>query len=419
MGRQLGARAIRFDFAILLRSTALSLAVTGFALGASAQSSPEEAKPAQTVPAKPVPAQADPKPAAPKPAAAPPSSADKLAAAVLAKDAAPATPKSTTAKPAAKPAEKITAPATTTAATKPVTTPVATKPATIAAKPATTASATATSTAAPTAAATAAKPPVKTAAKKAKPKVKTIDDMAVEGQVSLTLAALTNWINTSKDNRKLPFAVVDKNTAQILVFDATGKLKGMAPILIGSAVGDTSAEGVGDRELKDIPMLDRTTPAGRFVAGYGPATGHSKVLWIDYPTAISIHPVLTTAAAKFEKRAQRLTSKTPDDNRITHGCINVSSTFYANTVRSVFGKKGGVFYVIPDSISLLEAFPAYVPPAPETAIASLEEPVVAPVEPVKTAEPKQAPKQPKEKTASLEKSAPQKTAPKTAKTVLE
>jgi len=218
----------------------------------------------------------------------------------------------------------------------------------------------------PTTAATAtttAKPPVKTAAKKpaAKAKAKTIDDMAAEGDVSLTLAALTDWILTSNDNRKQPFAVVDKANAQILIFDAAGKLKGMAPILVGSAMGDTSAEGVGDRELKDIPDEEKTTPAGRFLAAYGPAVGGERVLWIDYNTSISIHPVLTTVAAKWEKRAQRLSSKTAEDNRITHGCINVEASFYANTVRPNF-KKGGLFYILPDSISILDAFPAYIPP---------------------------------------------------------
>jgi hypothetical protein len=274
--------------------------------------------------------------------------------------AADPTPAKAISKPAEKPAPKAETPKAEVAKTE-----VPTSETKVAAKPAATASTI--SKPAVTAAATpaqpaAAKPPVKTAAKgKAKPKVKTIDDMADEGDVSLTLAALTDWIITSKDNRKQPFAVVDKANAQILIFDATGKLKGMTPVLIGSATGDTSAEGVGDRELKDIPDEEKTTPAGRFLAAFGPAQGGESVLWIDYNTSISIHPVLTTVAAKWEKRAQRLASKTAEDNRITHGCINVPASFFANTVRPVF-KKGGLFYILPDTISLLDAFPAYQPP---------------------------------------------------------
>lgn len=181
---------------------------------------------------------------------------------------------------------------------------------------------------------------------------------AAKPQLTGDVADMVAWVIASGDNRDLPFAVVDKKAAQILVFDAKGKLKAQAAALLGSAVGDYSAEGVGDRELRDIPAEDRTTPSGRFVAGYGPAAGGERVLWIDYATAISIHAVPKTAPKK-EKRSTRLSSKTVDDNRITHGCINVSSTFYSKTIKATFGKKGGVFYVLPDTITVQEAFPAF------------------------------------------------------------
>lgn len=172
------------------------------------------------------------------------------------------------------------------------------------------------------------------------------------------VADIVAWVIATGDNRELPFAVVDKANAQVLVFDAKGKLKAQTAALLGSALGDYSAEGVGDRELRDIPAEDRTTPAGRFVAGYGPAAGGDTVLWVDYATAISIHAIPKTYP-KQEKRKTRLSSKTIDDNRITHGCINVSPTFYSKTIKPTFKKAGGVFYVLPDTISVQEAFPAF------------------------------------------------------------
>lgn len=178
--------------------------------------------------------------------------------------------------------------------------------------------------------------------------------------VSETVVDIAGWVIASGDNRGLPFAILDKDAAQVLVFGADGKLKGLAPALIGSAVGDDSAPGVGDRELKDIPMKDRTTPAGRFLAAYGPATGGQRVLWVDYATAVSIHPVATSNRA--EKREERLASPKPDDNRITHGCINVSADFYEKIVKVTFAK-GGVFYVLPDEMTLAEAFPGYATPS--------------------------------------------------------
>lgn len=211
----------------------------------------------------------------------------------------------------------------------------------------------------------AAKPapakPAATTAPDAAPDQKAPDEVAPGQPVSDLVIDLAGWAIATHDNRGLPFAVIDKAAAQILIFDAAGKMKGMAPVLLGSAVGDASAEGVGDRELKDIPMADRTTPAGRFLAGYGPAAGGERVLWIDYAASVSIHPMLSTSASKKEKRKERLASPKPDDNRITHGCINVSSTFYKKVVSTVFRKKGGVFYILPDTMSPQYAFPGFIP----------------------------------------------------------
>ncbi len=188
-----------------------------------------------------------------------------------------------------------------------------------------------------------------------------IDEVDAGEQVSDNVIDIAGWVIGTGDNRGLPFAVIDKDAAQILIFDADGKLQGLAPALIGSAVGDNSAPGVGDRELRKIPAKDRTTPAGRFLAGYGPAAGGQSVLWVDYATAISIHPLSKTAVKK-EKRKERLASPTVKDNRITHGCINVSVAFYNKVVKATFTKKGGVFYVLPDSMSVQEAFPGFEQP---------------------------------------------------------
>ncbi len=183
-----------------------------------------------------------------------------------------------------------------------------------------------------------------------------VDEVDPGQPVGATVIELAGWVIATEDHRGYPFAIVDKAAAQVLVFGADGKLKGLAPVLVGSAEGDHSAPGIGDRELKDIPAKDRTTPAGRFVAGYGPATGGQRVLWVDYETAVSIHPI--TTGNRAEKREERLATPKPDDNRITHGCINVSQDFYDRIVRATFAK-GGVFYVLPDAMTMEEAFPGF------------------------------------------------------------
>jgi len=186
--------------------------------------------------------------------------------------------------------------------------------------------------------------------------VAAVDELPQGQDVSDTVIELAGWVVASKDSQGYPFAVMDKAAAQILVFGGDGKLRGAAPALFGSATGDHSAPGVAGLALREIPGRDRTTPAGRFVGGYGPSIDAGRVLWVDYDSAVSIHP--TPPGTPAEKRAERLASPTPDDNRVTHGCINVSSEFYERVVRSTF-ERGGVFYVLPDNASMAETFPEF------------------------------------------------------------
>jgi hypothetical protein len=63
-------------------------------------------------------------------------------------------------------------------------------------------------------------------------------------------------------------------------------------------------------------------------------------------------------ANRKERRVQRLNSAAVDDNRITFGCINAPTAFYENVVRPLFMAAGGIVYVLPDTKSLGEVFPA-------------------------------------------------------------
>jgi hypothetical protein len=58
----------------------------------------------------------------------------------------------------------------------------------------------------------------------------------------------------------------------------------------------------------------------------------------------------------MERRQQRLRSPTPDDNRITYGCINVAPGFYNKVVSPLFNDTTGIVYILPDSQPLNEIF---------------------------------------------------------------
>lgn len=191
----------------------------------------------------------------------------------------------------------------------------------------------------------------------ATPPVAVIDELPEGQEVSDTVIELAGWVVATRDSEGYPFAIMDKAAAQILVFSGDGRLRGAAPALFGSAVGDHTAPGIAGLALREIPGRDRTTPAGRFIGGFGPSLDAGRVLWVDYDSAVSIHPVATGVPA--EKRVERLTSPTPDDNRITHGCINVSPTFYERVITPIF-ERGGVFYILPETRPLAEVFPEFV-----------------------------------------------------------
>lgn len=179
-------------------------------------------------------------------------------------------------------------------------------------------------------------------------------DARLDSEPSSGVQQVTTWVLESGDSGGLPFIVVDKSRARVFLFDAFGQFMGGAPALIGITEGDDSEPGVGDRELAKIPLEDRTTPAGRFVAKLGPAYGQKVVLWIDYTTALSLHPVVT--GSRNEKRLERLKSPSPDDNRITFGCINVPRDFFRNAVLPLFKTSFGIVYILPETKTLAEAF---------------------------------------------------------------
>ena len=55
------------------------------------------------------------------------------------------------------------------------------------------------------------------------------------------------------------------------------------------------------------------------------------------------------AVEPTERRAERLASPTPDDNRISYGCVNVPAAFYDSVVKPVLGAAPAVVYVLPET----------------------------------------------------------------------
>lgn len=177
---------------------------------------------------------------------------------------------------------------------------------------------------------------------------------SVVAEHSAATRQLTAWVLGTADNQGLPFIVIDKVNAHASAFDHEGRLLGTAPVLLGLAQGDTSPAGIGDRPLSTITPAERITPAGRFVASMGENLGGMGILWIDYDSALSLHPVITTRAA--DRRLQRLSTAEAGDNRISYGCVNVPVTFFDEVVKPAFNGTIGIVYILPETRPLAEVF---------------------------------------------------------------
>jgi hypothetical protein len=164
---------------------------------------------------------------------------------------------------------------------------------------------------------------------------------------------VARWIIDSGDNTGLPFLLVDKVNAQVFAFSSSGQLQGTAPALLGMAHGDRLL-APNTATMAQMPPKVRITPAGRFVSQLAIDSHGKELLVLNYDASISLHPVVKGTPA--EHRAERLSSPTSQDNRISFGCINVPPAFYTTFVHPAFNQTKGVVYVLPETGPASELF---------------------------------------------------------------
>ena len=178
---------------------------------------------------------------------------------------------------------------------------------------------------------------------------------AAEREASPAVQRLKSWVLETGDHQGLPFVLIDKVNARVFAFNPDGRLLGATPVLLGLARGDIAPPDIGDRPLSAIAPEERITPSGRFLASIGENLSGKSILWIDYAGALSLHPVVTARPA--DRRLQRLTTPTSEDNRISYGCVNVPPAFYEDVIATAFRDTAGIVYILPESLSMAEVFP--------------------------------------------------------------
>ncbi len=166
---------------------------------------------------------------------------------------------------------------------------------------------------------------------------------------------VVRWVMASGDAQGHPFVVVDKKEARLYAFSAGGQLLAATDVLLGSAPGDHSVPGVGDRaQSGTLPPEERTTPAGRFLTQPGRNLEGEHVIWFDYDAALAIHRLRPGRSQRV--RAERLASSAPEERRLSLGCVVVPVPFYLDVIEPLLGQRTGVVYVLPETREALEMF---------------------------------------------------------------
>ena len=173
-------------------------------------------------------------------------------------------------------------------------------------------------------------------------------------EASEAVRRVADWVTDSGDHQGLHFVILDKRNAKVFLFRPDGSLRAATPVLLGSAPGDHTVEGVGGKPIHAVLPEERTTPAGRFVAQAGRNTTPEDVVWVDYAAAVSMHRVRATDPR--ERRLERLASPGVEDNRISYGCINMPVAFFENELWPVFQHSRGIVYVLPEQLPLQQVF---------------------------------------------------------------
>ena len=159
---------------------------------------------------------------------------------------------------------------------------------------------------------------------------------------NLILVLLFGMVNMSHASAA-PTITVDKKAGTITVFFPDTNITITQPALIGKVKSDTLNMATYDNPVKS----DYVTPAGKFkiTKMFSWRLQEPMAVFIKGKEAVSaIHPLWM--GNPDQKRVQRLNSPTPDDNRITGGCINVDSKFFYDVINTL--PDGVILTILPE-----------------------------------------------------------------------
>jgi hypothetical protein len=140
-------------------------------------------------------------------------------------------------------------------------------------------------------------------------------------------------IKSEPPNINKPIVIADKRAGIITIVDPNTGKKEIGYALFGKHKYDTLDLSLLDDPTKAMPSI---TPAGIFKMKkmFSWHLNQNIIAFIiGTDKILAIHPVWT--GNKNQQRVQRLQSPTPNDNRITNGCINVDPVFFETVLNKI------------------------------------------------------------------------------------
>lgn len=162
--------------------------------------------------------------------------------------------------------------------------------------------------------------------------------------VSQQASDTINWVVKQKDHNGKAFVVADKAQGKILIVDTDGKILNTQNAIFGKNKGDSSAFGntpsgrflLHKTDTKNLSDLDKRVFGDSVLDLTDKETG--RKVTNDQGQVVAMHRVVNTA-----ERKAALNSATPNDNYLSHGCINIPTAYYNSAVDKL---DGAMVYVL-------------------------------------------------------------------------
>lgn len=162
--------------------------------------------------------------------------------------------------------------------------------------------------------------------------------------VSQQASDTINWVVKQKDHNGKAFVVADKAQGKILIVDTDGKVLNTQNAIFGKNKGDSTAFGntpsgrflLHKTDTKNLSDLDKRVFGDSVLDLTDKETG--RKVTNDQGQVVAMHRVVNTA-----ERKAALNSATPNDNYLSHGCINIPTAYYNSAVDKL---DGAMVYVL-------------------------------------------------------------------------